>query len=99
VPEGVNVDYAPRMSDAARELHRIIRAGVRDVLDAYRIHAQARPVSDQALVGLIFRTAHPVVDRLAPYPAAERAAMVPSVVRLLLASFLEDVAGAEGSVS
>lgn len=36
------------MSTEARELHRIIRARVRDMLDAYRIQAQAGPVSDQA---------------------------------------------------
>jgi hypothetical protein len=53
-------------------------------------------VSDQALEEIIFRAAHPVVDSLAPYPAEERAALLPSVVRLLLASFLEDVAGADG---
>jgi hypothetical protein len=67
------------MSTEARELHRIIRASVRDMLDAYRIQAQAGPVSDQALEEIIFR-----------------AALLPSVVRLLLASFLEDVAGADG---
>jgi hypothetical protein len=37
------------------------------------------------------------VDSLAPYSAEQRAARLPSVVRLLLASFLEDVAGAEGT--
>jgi len=84
------------MSDETRELHRIITASVRDMLDAYRIQAQAGPVSDQALEGIIFRAAHPVVDSLAPYPAAERAALLPSIVRLLLASVLEAVAGAEG---
>jgi hypothetical protein len=47
--------------------------------------------------GLIFRAAHRVLDRLAPYPAAERAALLPSVVRLMLASFLEDAAGADGT--
>jgi hypothetical protein len=52
-------------------------------------------VSDQALEGLIFRAAHPVLDRLAPYPAEQRAALLPSVVRLLLASFLETVAGSQ----
>ena len=57
----------------------------------------AGPVSDHALEGLIFRAAHPIVPSLGPYPAAERAALLPSVVRLLLASFLEDVAGADGS--
>jgi hypothetical protein len=85
------------MSDETRELHRIIRASVRDMLDAYRIQAQAGLVSDQALEGIIFRAAHPVVDSLAPYPAEQRAALLPSVVRLMLASFLEAVADAEGT--
>jgi len=85
------------MSDEARELHRIISAGVRDMLDAYRIQAQAGPVTDQALEEIVFRAAHPVVDSLAPYPAEQRAALLPSVVRVMLASFLEAVAGADGS--
>jgi hypothetical protein len=85
------------MSDEARELHRIISASVRDMLDAYRLQAQAGPVSDQALEEIIFRAAHPVVDRLAAYPVEQRAALLPSVVRVLLASFLEDVAGADGT--
>jgi hypothetical protein len=54
------------MSDEARELHRIIRASVRDLLNAYRIQAQAGPVTDRALEGIIFRPAHPLVDGLAP---------------------------------
>jgi hypothetical protein len=32
---------------------------------------------------------------LAPYPRAQRVALLPSVVRLLLAAFIEEVAGAE----
>ena len=86
------------MSDEARELHRIIRASVRDMQDAYRIQAQSGPVTDQALEGIIFRAAHPVVDSLAPYPAEQRAALLPSVVRLMLASFLEEVAGPDAPV-
>jgi hypothetical protein len=31
-----------------------------------------------------------------PYPAEQRAALLPSVVRVLLASFLEGLAGADG---
>ena len=54
-------------------------------------------MSDHALEGLICRAAHPIVPSLGPYPAAERAALLASVVRLLLASVLEDVAGADGS--
>jgi hypothetical protein len=33
----------------AEELHRIINASVRDMLDAFRIQASAGPVTDQAL--------------------------------------------------
>ncbi len=42
------------MSDETRELHRIISASVRDMLDAYRIQAQAGPVTDHALEEIIF---------------------------------------------
>ncbi len=85
------------MSTEASELHRIIRASVRDMLDAYRIQAQAGPVSDQALEGIIFRATHPVVHCLAPYPAEQRGALLPSVVRMLLATFLENAAARVGS--
>ena len=53
------------MTDEARELHRIISSSVRDMLDAYRIQAQAGPVRERALEGLVFRAAHPVVNVLA----------------------------------
>ena len=43
-PGGVR---AARMSDEARELHRIIRASARDMLDAYRIQASVGPVTDR----------------------------------------------------
>ena len=82
------------MSTEAQELHRIISASVRDMLDAYRIQAQAGPVTDKALEEIIFRAAHGVVESLVPYPAELRVAMLPSVVRMLLTTFLEEVAGA-----
>ena len=85
------------MSDEARELHRIISASVRDMLDAYRIQARAGPVTEKALEEIIFRGAQPLVHSLAPYPAEQRAALLPNVVRLMLTAFLEDVAGADGS--
>jgi hypothetical protein len=67
------------------------------MLDAYRIQAQAGPVTDKALEQIVFRAAHSVVHSLSPYPAAQRAALLPNVVRLLLAAFLEDLAGAADS--
>jgi hypothetical protein len=88
------------MTDEVGELHRIISASVRDMLDAYRIQASEGPVTDKALEQIIFRAAHAVVQSLAPYPGEQRVALLPSVVRILLAAFLEDVAGAaQGGVS
>jgi hypothetical protein len=54
-------------------------------------------VTDQALEGIIFRATHPVVHSLAPYPAEQRAALLPSVVRVMLAVFIEEVAGRGGA--
>ena len=50
------------MSTEAQELHRIISASVRDMLDAYRIQAKAGPVTDKALEEILFRAAHGVVQ-------------------------------------
>jgi hypothetical protein len=55
------------MSTQAQELHRIISASVRDMLDAYRIQAQTGPLTDQALEQILFRAAHGVVQSLAPH--------------------------------
>jgi hypothetical protein len=79
----------------AEELHRIISASVCDMLDAYRIQASAGPVTDKALEEIVFRAAHGVEQSLTPYPGSQRVAMLPSVVRMLLAAFIEN--GAKGS--
>ena len=84
------------MSTEAKELHRIISASVRDMLDAFRIQVLAGPVTDKALEEIIFRAAHGVLQGLAQYPSAQRIALLPSVVRVLLATFLGEVAGPDG---
>jgi hypothetical protein len=83
------------MTEAAQELHRIISASVRDMLSAYRIQARVGRVTDQALEGILFRAAHPIVSILAPYPTNQRAALLPNVVRIMLAAFLEEMGGQE----
>jgi hypothetical protein len=85
------------MSTEAEELHRIISASVRDMLDAYRIQSSAGPVTDKALEEIVFRAEHGVLQSLAPYPRAQRVAMLPSVVRMLLTTFLEEVARTDSS--
>jgi hypothetical protein len=77
----------------AEELHRTISASVLDMHDAFRIQASAGPVTDKALEEIIFRAAHGVVQCLAPYPGEQPVAMLPSVVRMPLETFLEEVAG------
>ena len=62
-----------------------------------RIQAAAGPVTDKALAELLFRASHGVLQSLAPYPREQRAALLPSVVRILLATFLEEVVGGDGS--
>ncbi len=84
------------MSTEAQELHRIISASVRDMLDAYRIQAKVGPVTDKALEEILFRAAHGVVQSLEPYPGEQRVALLPSVARMLLATFLEHVTGPDG---
>ena len=80
------------MTSEAEELQRIISESVRDMLDAYRIQTSAGPVTDKALEEIIFRTAHGVMQSLAPYPREQRVALLPSVVRLLLTAFFENLA-------
>ena len=81
------------MTTEVSELHRIIRASLRDMLDAYRIQPQAGPATDKALEQIIFRAEHGVLQSLAPFPGAQRVALLPNVVRVMLPAFLENVAG------
>ena len=67
------------------------------MLDAFRIQAQAGPVTDKALEEIIFRAEHGVLQSLAPYPRAQRVALLPSVVRMLLTTFIEELAGSDSS--
>ena len=69
----------------------MVSATVRDMLSASRIQAQVGPVSEQALEGILFRAAHLIVNILALYPTDQRAALLPSVVRIMLAAFLEEI--------
>jgi hypothetical protein len=81
----------------AEEIQRIVSTSVRDMLDVYRIQAQASPVTDKALEEIIFRAAHGILQSLTPYPGEQRVAMLPSVVRMLLRVFIEELARSDGS--
>jgi hypothetical protein len=85
------------MSTEVEELHRLISGAVRDMLDAFRIQASAGPVGDKALEEILFRASHGVLQSLAPHPRAQRVALLRSVVRILLVTFIETVAGRDDS--
>ena len=85
------------MTDQAQgALDRIISASVRDMLNEYRLQAQPGPMTDKALEEILFRAAHGIVQSLAPYPGAQRVALLPSVVRFMLAAFLESMVAPDG---
>ena len=85
-----------RVTSEAEEIQRIVSASVGDMFDAFRIQASAGPLTDKALEEIIFRAEHGVAQSLAPYPRAQRVALLPSVVRMLLTTFLEEVARPTG---
>jgi hypothetical protein len=85
------------MGSEAEALYRIISASVRDMLDAYGIQASAGPVTDKTLEEIVFRAAHGIEQSLVRYPGPQQVAMLPSVVRMLLTTFLEDVEGSNGT--
>ena len=56
----------------ARELHRVITATVRELMETARLEAQAGTVDEAQLERLIFRAAAPIVHSVAPLTDAQR---------------------------
>jgi hypothetical protein len=57
-----------------------------------RLEAQAGPVDEAQLERLIFRAAAPIVQSVAPLTEAQRGELLPNIVRVMLAAFLEEQA-------
>ena len=56
-----------------------------------RLEAQAGgPVDEAQLERLIFRAAAPIVQSVAPLTEAQRGELLPHIVRVMLAAFLEE---------
>jgi len=58
----------------------------------YRLQAHVGPVSEKALEEILYRAAHGVLQVIEPYPRDLRVAMLPSLVRILLSTFLQEIA-------
>lgn len=76
----------------ARELHRVITASVRELLETSRLEARAGAMDAAQLERLVFRTAAPIVHSVAPLTEAQRGELLPNIVRVELAAFLEEQA-------
>ena len=54
-------------------------------------------MTDKALEEIVFRAAHGVLQSLAPYPSQQQVVMLPSVVRMLLTAFIEELVRSDSS--
>src|SRR5262245_43954800 len=77
---------------AARELHHVITARVRELLETARLEARPGPMDEDQIERVIFRAAAPIVQSVAPLTDAQRGELLPSIVRVMLAAFLEEQA-------
>jgi hypothetical protein len=73
----------------ARELHRVITASVRELIETARLEAQAGAMDADSMERLIFRAAAPIVHRVAPLTEAQRGELLPNIVRVMLAANYE----------
>ena len=76
--------------EQAWEIQRRVRNAVREAVSARRIQSSAgRGWTEKATDEILFRGSHDVTQALAPYPTPVVHALMPSVVRFMLQSFLE----------
>ena len=64
----------------ARELHRVITASVRELLETARLEVQAGTVGAAQLERLIFRAAASIVHSVSPLTEAQRGELLPNIV-------------------
>ena len=80
------------MTTPATEIQRRLGEAVSDMINEFRIQRAAGPLPDKALDHIIiYRAAHSVVQVLGPYTRDERNVLWPSVLRMLLASFIREI--------
>jgi hypothetical protein len=79
-------------STEAREWHRIVRASVRECVETWVLQVQAGPVSVEALETILARAALPILRQMEERPPELVIALLPSLVRTMLAAFVEVMA-------
>ena len=83
-------------SAAAREWHRIISASVRECLQTWRLQAGSGPVTAKAREAILARATVLVLRRFDGHPPEIVVALLPSLVRDMLAVFVDLMTEAGG---
>jgi hypothetical protein len=78
-------------SAEAREWHRIVRASVRECLETWTLQARG-PVTVEALETTLARATVPILREVEEHPPELVVALLPSLVRTMLAAFVEVMA-------
>ena len=79
----------PPPSPAAHGWHRIIRASVRECLETWHLQSKDGPVTVEALEAIMSRSMIPILRQVEDKPPELVMALLPSLVRTMLAAFVE----------
>jgi hypothetical protein len=79
-------------SAEAREWHRIIRASVRECLETWTLQAQAGPVTVEVMETILARATVPILRQAEDCAPEVVVALLPSLIRVMLAAFVEVMA-------
>ena len=85
-------------SAEAREWHRIIRTSVRECLETWQLQSKAGPVTVEALEAILSRSMVPILRQMEDKPPELGIALLPSLVRTMLAAFVEVLAKRSESI-
>jgi hypothetical protein len=82
----------PSSLPEAREWHRIIRASVREACEAWRLQTETAPPTPEALETILARATVAILRQFEDRPLELQVALLPSLVRTMLAAFVEVMA-------
>ena len=83
-------------SPEAAEWHRIIRASVRECRETWQLQSKAGPVTVEALETILARVTVPILRQVEERQPELAMALLPSLVRTMLAAFVEVMADGRG---
>ena len=79
-------------SNEARHWNGLIRGAVRECLETWLLQSQAGPVTMEALEGILGRSSVLLLQRLEGEPPEVIIALLPILIRTMLAAFVEVMA-------